>query len=158
MKKNQIGWVVGFVDGEGCFCISFSLRKKMRLGIEVRPSFSVSQKAPSLSSLKQLQELFQCGGIRYSRRDHTYKFEVRNRQDLQNKIIPFFQRETFQTEKKKDFDSFVWILALMKRNHHLTKEGMFQILEKAYQMNPSGIRKYTLSQLLEVISQSKKDS
>src|SRR5690349_8682325 len=38
-------YISGFVDGEGCFCVSFQPRKRHRFGWEVRPSFSVSQNA-----------------------------------------------------------------------------------------------------------------
>ena len=36
-------YISGYVDGEGCFTVSFSPRSKLRVGWEVRPSFSVSQ-------------------------------------------------------------------------------------------------------------------
>ena len=38
-------YISGYVDGEGCFTISYSPRIKLRTGWEVRPSFSVSQNA-----------------------------------------------------------------------------------------------------------------
>jgi hypothetical protein len=38
-------YFAGFVDGEGCFTVSFSPRSTLLLGWEVRPSFSVSQNA-----------------------------------------------------------------------------------------------------------------
>jgi LAGLIDADG endonuclease len=42
------GWVIGFVDGEGCFSISFVRqqdrigRKGYRVGYQVSPQFTVS--------------------------------------------------------------------------------------------------------------------
>src|SRR6266568_6266576 len=36
-------YISGYVDGEGCFTVSFSPRSKLRVEWEVRPSFSVSQ-------------------------------------------------------------------------------------------------------------------
>jgi hypothetical protein len=38
-------YISGFVDGEGCFCVSFQPSNRHRFGWEVRPSFSVSQNA-----------------------------------------------------------------------------------------------------------------
>jgi len=84
------GWIVGFVDGEGCFCVSFNRKKSLPSNIEVRPSFSLSQKQLSLDSLKLLKSYFNCGGIRYSKKDGTYKIEVRNIRHLQTIIIHFF--------------------------------------------------------------------
>lgn len=40
-------WVTGFVDGEGCFSIHFVENKKFKLGLEVRPSFSIGQSKKS---------------------------------------------------------------------------------------------------------------
>src|SRR5205085_9866345 len=35
-------YATGLVEGEGCFCVSFALRPKLRTGLEVRTSFSLS--------------------------------------------------------------------------------------------------------------------
>jgi hypothetical protein len=35
-------FVTGLSEGEGCFCISFAVRAKLRTGLEARPSFSLS--------------------------------------------------------------------------------------------------------------------
>src|SRR5882757_10267795 len=35
-------FVTGLTDGEGCFCVSLAIRAKLRTGLEVRPSFSLS--------------------------------------------------------------------------------------------------------------------
>lgn len=68
-------WVTGFVDGEGCFCVNFNLRQCLTLGIEVRPSFSISQTRDktgvNLKCLQDLLNFFDCGFIRFSKRDNT---------------------------------------------------------------------------------------
>ena len=35
-------YVSGLTEGEGCFCVSFAIRAKLRTGLEARPSFSLS--------------------------------------------------------------------------------------------------------------------
>ena len=35
-------FVTGLAEGEGCFTVSFSFRRKLKVGIETRPSFSLS--------------------------------------------------------------------------------------------------------------------
>jgi len=49
-------YITGFVDGEGCFAVSFSRRAKFKLGIEVRPSFSISQNKRSLNVLGEIRD------------------------------------------------------------------------------------------------------
>ena len=71
-------YISGFVDGEGCFCVSFQPSKRHRFGWEVRPSFSVSQNADRAELLYVIQERWGCGFIRPDRSDKTLKFEIRN--------------------------------------------------------------------------------
>src|SRR5437762_12718087 len=77
----------GYVDGEGCFTVSFSLRTKLRVGWEVRPSFSVSQNADRGEVLVAIREYFGCGGFRPDRSDKTLKYEVRDLASLLVRVI-----------------------------------------------------------------------
>jgi hypothetical protein len=36
-------WVVGFVDGEGCFHVGINQNESMSLGVQVLPEFTVVQ-------------------------------------------------------------------------------------------------------------------
>ena len=65
-------YITGFVDGEGCFHISFSKRNKLKTKIEVRPGFSISQHRRSKSIIEQIKVYFGCGGIRLNKFDQTY--------------------------------------------------------------------------------------
>lgn len=85
-------YISGYVDGEGCFCVSFQSSKRHALGWEVRPSFSVSQNSDRAELLKVLKKLWGCGFIRPDRSDKTLKFEVRNINDLMYRVIPHFER------------------------------------------------------------------
>src|SRR3989338_3196936 len=106
-------FVTGFVDGEGCFCVSFSPRRFKEVEFEVRPSFSVSQNKRDRSVLFKLQEYFRCGSIRPSRKDNTYKYEVRSIDELVLKIIPHFEKYPLQTGKKKEYEALKEIVILM---------------------------------------------
>src|SRR5207249_4749493 len=81
-------YISGFVDGEGCFCVSFQPSRRHRNGWEVRPSFSVSQNADRAELLFKIQELWGCGFIGPDRSDKTLKFEVRNVSVLVEKVLP----------------------------------------------------------------------
>ena len=78
MPMDLDAYISGFVDGEGCFCVSFQPSKRHRFGWEVRPSFSVSQNADRAELLYVIQERWGCGFIRPDRSDKTLKFEIRN--------------------------------------------------------------------------------
>ena len=66
-------FVSGLTEGEGCFCVSFALRSKLRTGLEVRPSFSLSLNEKDVELLRDLQAFFGCGWIRESKADRTFK-------------------------------------------------------------------------------------
>ncbi len=143
-------YISGYVDGEGCFTVSFSRREKMNMGWEVKPSFSVSQNEERAQVLKLIQEYFNCGSIRRDYSDKTLKFETRNLQNLTAKIIPHFRKFPLLSDKQKDFEIFAKVCELVAQKEHLRSRGLREIVDLAFQMNPSGKRKYTK----EVISNS----
>ena len=145
-------YITGFVDGEGTFNVSFSERKKLRVGVEVKPSFSVSQHKRNLKVLEEIRDYFGVGSIRFSRRDQNYKYEVRSIKDLVEKIIPNFKRYPLRTTKVKDFEIFSEICELVRSNHHLNRDYLKLIIDKAYQMNAGGKRKYNKEELLKLIA------
>ncbi|MBU1956035.1 MAG: LAGLIDADG family homing endonuclease, partial [Candidatus Margulisbacteria bacterium] len=51
-------YITGLCDGEGCFSVSFNLRSKLKTGIEVRPSFSVSLNKRDLEIIQDLEKYF----------------------------------------------------------------------------------------------------
>jgi len=133
-------WVVGFVDGEGCFSISVVKNAGCRLGWQVQHEFSVTQAAPSKPALEELIEFFGCGTvIENNRRDnHRYRlmrYSVERRSDLIDLIIPFFEDHPLRTAKQKDFESFCAVISMMREGQHLTREGLRRIAQITETMN-----------------------
>src|SRR5712691_302566 len=133
-------YISGFVDGEGCFCVSFQPSQRHRLGWEVRPSFSVSQNADRAELLHRIQQIWGCGFIRPDRSDKTLKFEVRNVCDLVEKVLPHFKAYPLLSSKQDDVQRFARICELVNDGQHLNLEGFEEIVRLAMEMNPSGKR------------------
>jgi hypothetical protein len=142
----KIGWVTGFVDGEGCFSICFvrqptrETRKGYKTGYQVSHEFAVVQGAKSLACLQTLKEFFGVGGIYVNRRfdnhkEHLYRYSVVRRSDLLKVVIPFFQRYSLRTSKQSDFAKFVQCMSVIEANEHLTVGGLLKIVEIAETMN-----------------------
>jgi hypothetical protein len=146
-------FVSGLVAGEGRFSVSFTLHKRLNVGIETRPSFSISLNRRDLALIQQVQAFFQCGAIRYSKSDRTYKYEVRSVHDLVAKVLPHFQQYPLQGTKSEDFQKFSEICQGIRANHHLSKKYLPELIEKAYTMNPSGKRKHEKGDLLRVLDE-----
>ena len=148
-------FITGLVEGEGCFNISFSLRKKLKVGIETRPSFSISLNRRDLDLIRKVHDFFGCGAVRYSRSDRTYKFESRSVTDLMEKIIPHFKKYSLCGSKANDFCRFAEICSSVSANRHLNKRFLSEIIESAYEMNPSGKRKHEKRDLLRKLDELK---
>ena len=147
-------FITGLVEGEGCFSVSFTLRKKLKLGIETRPSFSLSLNQRDLALIKELHVFFKCGAVRYSRGDRTYKFEVRSIQDLIHNIIPHFKQHPLRGNKQEHFQRFEKICHSINANLHRNKKTLLEIIAMAYLMNPSGKRKHEKESLLKILDES----
>lgn len=141
-------YVTGLTDGEGCFCVSFNFRNKMNTNIEVRPSFSISLNQKDLPLLQKVLTVLNCGAIRKSVKDRCYKYEVRNLEELNNKIIPHFKRFPLQGSKSSDFDKFAKVCQMMKANLHRSKKVLPEIIELSYSIN-NGKRKHNKEELLK---------
>jgi LAGLIDADG endonuclease len=141
-------YISGFVDGEGCFCVSFQPGDRHRFGWEVRPSFSVSQNAERAELLYVIQDKWGCGFIRPDRSDKTLKFEVRNVGNLVAQVLPHFRKFPLMSSKQADFERFARICELVSNGKHLELAGFEKIVRLTMEMNPSGKRKYFGSEIL----------
>ncbi len=148
-------YVTGLVEGEGSFSVSFNIRRMLNVGIETSPSFSISLNQRDLELLKSIKEFFGCGGIKFSRVDRTYKYEVRAVKDLFKKIIPYFRNFPQKGSKQKDLELFAKICEMVNANLHLDPSYLREIIEMAYKMNPSGKRRYRKEELLRVFGEVK---
>jgi hypothetical protein len=142
-------YISGYVDGEGCFTISFSPRRKLRVGWEVRPSFSVSQNADRAEVLLLMKDYFRCGGIRPDRSDRTLKYEVRSLDDLRRQVIPHFEQFPLLSSKGRDFERFATVCELVAQRAHLSPSGLREIVDLAVAMNASGRRRFTAERVVE---------
>src|SRR5437588_2470225 len=139
-RLRQQGWVIGFVDGEGCFSIGFVRqsggrdRSGYRTGYQMAHKFVVTQGAQSVSCLYELQSFFEVGQVlantRYdNHREHLYRYVVRRRADLLDTIIPFFRTYPMHSAKQANFEKFAQCVEMIDAGHHLSFEGLAEIVE-----------------------------
>lgn len=126
-------WIVGFVDGEGCFHVSINRNKKMSLGWQVLPEFRVVQHQKDEQVLHKIKNYFGFGNVVINHGDRK-EFRVRGSQNL-DKIINFFKDNELKTNKLNDFNFFCEIVYLMKEQQHLKMEGILEISKIASKMN-----------------------
>jgi hypothetical protein len=148
----RTGWVIGFVDGEGCFSIGFvrqpnrGSRKGYIAGYQVFHRFVVTQGAKSCACLEDLQDFFGAGRIYRNRRRDNHKedllqFVVGRRSELLDTIIPFFKEYPLRTSKQQDFLCFERCMEIVRADRHRTVQGLVEIAEITQTMNHRKSRK-----------------
>ena len=144
ISKEDAFYITGFVDGEGSFNISFKIRKDYTHGIQVYPSFNISQKEEDI--LIWIKNQLDCGTIR-NRGDDVYYYEVHSLKDLSEKIIPFFKKYRLKSNKKiiafEVFSEVVHILSTQK----LTWDNVKVIYKLRNRVVVGRKRKYSLRDL-----------
>ena len=151
-------WVIGFVDGEGCFSIGLirqpdrANRKGYKTGYQVSHEFAVTQGAKSVDCLRDLQVFFGVGSVLINNRhdnhrEHLYRYVVRAREELLEVVIPFFRGNRLRTSKAADFDKFVRCLELINAKAHLTRNGLIAIAQITETMN----RQKPRTEMIEIL-------
>ncbi len=137
--KLELGWVTGFVDGEGCFHVGVFCHADMASGYQVLPEFTVVQQERDAQILHALKAHFGCGVVRRNHGDRM-AYRVRGLEQLATRIVPFFLKHPLKTQKRLDFEKFRRVLVMMERGDHLTVDGVERIRAVAGQMNRGRLR------------------
>ncbi len=131
-SKLNPNYISGFVDGEGCFSVTFNKKKDMNRP-EVRLIFEIELREDDLEILQRIKNTLRCGNIyhlrypRYAKWVPHYKYKVSNIKDISEKVIPFFQKYPLQAKKKYSFNKFYKVSKLVLTKKHLTNEGILKI-------------------------------
>ena len=132
-------YIVGLVDGEGSFTVYVKppeMKKEVKRRARVEPRFYLKLIEKDKEILYKLKQSFRCGNVYFqkdTRKNHQdcYRYEVANRSDLQNIIIPFFKKHSLRLQsKKKDFQIFCKLMKRIQKGEHLTTSG----LDRLYQL------------------------
>jgi hypothetical protein len=150
-------WIVGFVDGEGCFSVSVHRNPMMHRhgGWQLQAAFQVYQHQNYRSVLEALRSHFRCGYVRpKGPRSDVLTYSVWALRDLEEIIVPFFEVHPLLV-KERDFVAFAEIVRAMRRREHLVADGFERIVRLAFGMNANGKqRSRTLGQVLEGSSET----
>ena len=112
-------YVLGLVDGEGCFNVRVN-RQRRRARVELK--FSLKLRHQDKEVLDELQKFFGCGKVYIQndmRANHSlcYRFEVQNKKEIIEKIVPFFEQNCPRLpSRKRDFELFRQIAELSKND------------------------------------------
>ena len=105
-------WIVGFVDGEGCFHVALNKNPQLQYGFQILPEFTVVQHERDVHVLHALKTFFGCGTVR----KHTGNcccYRVRSLSHFSDYILPFFEKHPLKTQKNVDFLKFRDIINIL---------------------------------------------
>lgn len=152
---QELGYyLAGFVDGEGSFNVSLRRKPDYQIKWQVVLSFNVSQR--DLTNLLTLKEILGCGIIK-RRRDGVYSLDITKPSNIILKVIPFFRRFPFRSEKAiRNFAIFCKIAALMNKGNHRNAQGLRKILVLRETLNQGKgrTRKYSEADVLKTLEES----
>ena len=138
--RLEPAWVVGFVDGEGCFCVSVHKNPHVRRtrGWQLHPTFQVYQHERYRDVLEELVSFFDCGRVRSKGpRSSVLTYAVDSVRDIGTHILPFFEQHQLNV-KAADFDLFAEVVRSMLRREHLEPAGFERLVRLAFAMNVDG--------------------
>ena len=134
-------YIVGLTDGEGCFYVNVSKSDSYRSGFRIQLHFHIKLKDIDKEVLDKVNNSLNCGNVYFQkekRSNHSqcYRYTVSSKEDIFEKIIPFFRNNQLQTvSKRKSFEIFCQIADLVKDGVHLTEEGIYKIKTLKSNMN-----------------------
>ena len=141
-------YIVGFVDGEGAFPISIRKTSDTKLGFTITPEFKISQHKDHGKVLEMIKNSLECGKISIkSGQPNLLVLVEKNRKNLSEKIIPFFQKYNLVV-KEKQFKLFSEIVKKLENNENKTREGFEELVNLVFQTKGKGKRKYSKEEIL----------
>src|SRR3989344_1409768 len=150
LEEKTCYHLAGFVDGEGAFPIQTRKTPWTKFGFTITPEFKTSQHKEHSKILELLQQALGCGKISIkSGQPNQLVLVEKNRKNLTEKIIPFFQKYPLVV-KEKQFQKFVEIIYGLNNNEHETQQGFEKLLDLVFQKTKGGKgkRKYSKEQIL----------
>lgn len=145
-------YLAGFVDGEGCFYVGFSKRNDLPLKWQIITEFHVSQNPGGLKILEALRVKVGCGYLKpnhpKSARDKTWVLVIKDRKELREKLVPFFEKHPLYSQKWQEFLVFRKTLKLIEEKRHLTQKGFKEIVNLVFSLPRITNKRYSKEVLL----------
>jgi len=147
-EESLLHHLAGFVDGEGAFPIQTRKTPKTKFGFTITPEFKISQHKDNGKILEILQKALECGKISVkSGQPNLLVLVEKNRKNLSEKIILFFEKYPLIV-KKKQFQLFSEIVEKLEIKEQDTRKGFEMLIDLVFQTKGKGKRKYSKEEVL----------
>lgn len=128
-------WLAGFVSGEACFGVYIKKSKNSKMGHSLSLRFSISQHSRDSVLMQSLVKFLGCGQYSEWPDRSVGELRVESIKDINEKIIPFFDKYPLRGVKTLDFSDFKKVVEIANAKGHLTVDGLEQIRQIKEGMN-----------------------
>lgn len=136
-------FVAGFTEGEGCFALT--LRRDVRHERPGKPtyytwkvSFVIVLRSDDAALLQEIKKYLGCGHISFTKNNSQVRYEVSSLEELNLKIIPFFEGHKLYGRKRNVF--VLWkeaarILLKYKKLQKIVEKGKRGFIKTEWDQN-----------------------
>ena len=118
-------WLLGFMEGESCFFVGVTNNRLTNTKFSVNLLFKLTQHSRDIELLRNIAKFLDCGFIQES--TQIVNLLCKKFSDIEEKIIPFFDKYPLLGSKRLDYADFYKVFKLMKNKSHLTLKGLNEI-------------------------------
>lgn len=134
-QKLNNWFIAGLMDAEGCFGLNIIKDNTRKLGYILTVYIELGMNFKDKALIYKIKETLESGNIYYNSNDKTYKWKVSNIDQINNRIIPHFNKYFLLTQKRADFEIFTKVVSIIKANEHLTFKGLQEIVNLKASLN-----------------------
>lgn len=127
-------FIIGLLDGDGSFYVSFTQKKTIRFGFNIVGSIEY------LDLFNNIKNFLNCGTVK-SKSPTVIRYDLESIKAIRTILIPFVDKYTLHTSKHVHYNLFKEVLSLYDKGVHKNNEGFKEILKLAYNMNKGGKRR-----------------
>jgi len=128
-------WLAGFIDGEGSFSINIRESASHNIGSQVSLIFQISQHLIDAELMENILKYLEVGKLIFRKSHPLVVYQVSRFSDIEEKIIPFFNKYPLQGVKRLEFEDWEKAAAVIKAKGHLTLKGLEDIKQIRDRMN-----------------------
>lgn len=136
-SNNIKPWfITGFSDAEGSFNIVIAKSPSNTIGWRIQTRFIIEIHLKEIATLNMIQNFFGgIGTITINPKKNSARYTVVSFNDIQNIIVPHFNKYPLQSAKKIDFELWKDCVNIISEKKHLTQNGLEQIVRNKTAMN-----------------------
>ncbi len=139
VQALEAWWVVGFIDGEGCFSVSIHRNPGAPNGWQLMPAFHAYQHRDHAHVLEELRRFFGCGVVRpKGPNSSVLTYSVQDRRRAPRRGDPVLRASSSRGQGSGLRQRFPTIVRSQATKARLHREGFERLVRLAYGMNGRG--------------------